>query len=654
MLMNKLRILFIFSLLIAATVFSSQKKDSILTALEKMNEKEQINHLKDLCWDNRSINPNLAIQYAKMALEKIDKSVNDRSKSEVLNFLGVIYGNLGNLDSAFYYYQYAMDVAAELMDSTQIAYSLNNLGDYYYKSALYSAALEKIFEAYGIFETIGDRRGMAYTLNDIGEIYLVQKDYEKALDNFLRSGDIRKSRDDERGYAKSLINLGRVYFAEKKYDTALKTFEDAEPYCRNSGYIKGLSWIQAGVGDIYFELGEYDLALKNKFRALDIDNQIGNKYGQIINYNKLGYLYLKLSDLGKAEEYLNKAKMESRLTGHLDQLMISYNHLKDLYYLKKNYKKAFLFMGDFSSLRDSIYSQENQNKIADLQTAFFNERKIRENELLKKDIEIQKSTRNFFVALFFLITLAIIFLISKYKSAQKHNQLLNELNESKDKLFSIIAHDLKSPFSALSSISQFLQTEYDNLEENDKRELIYSIASSSEDIQKLLNDLLNWARSQRGVIQIRKSPLNINDLLVSLSDTYKFFAKNKDISIKVQSRDGMTANADKFIIETIIGNLLNNAVKFSHRHSEVILSAKQENNRTIISVRDHGTGMPKKLIDEINTSEKVMITKGTGNEEGTGLGLALCKDFSRLHNAELQIESESGKGSLFTLIIPDN
>ncbi len=654
MLMNKLRILFIFSLLIAATVFSSQKKDTILTALEKMNEKEQINKLKDLCWDNRSINPNLAIQYGKMALEKIDESVNDRSKSEVLNFLGVIYGNLGNLDSAYYYYQYAMDVAAELMDSTQIAYSLNNLGDYYYKSALYSAALEKIFEAYGIFETIGDRRGMAYTLNDIGEIYLVQKDYEKALDNFLRSGDIRKSRDDERGYAKSLINLGRVYFAEKKYDTALKTFEDAEPYCRNSGYIKGLSWIQAGVGDIYFELGEYDLALKNKYRALDIDNQIGNKYGQIINYNKLGYLYLKLSDLQKAEEYLNKAKMESRLTGHLDQLMISYNHLKDLYYLKKNYKKAFLFMEDFSSLRDSIYSQENQNKIADLQTAFFNERKIRENELLKKDIEIQKSTRNFFVALFFLITLAIIFLISKYKSAQKHNQLLNELNESKDKLFSIIAHDLKSPFSALSSISQFLQTEYDNLDENDKRELIYSIASSSEDIQKLLNDLLNWARSQRGVIQIRKSPLDINDLLVSLSDTYKFFAKNKDISIKVQSRDGMTVKADKFIIETIIGNLLNNAVKFSHRHGEVILSAKQENNRTIISVQDHGTGMPKKLVDEINTSEKVLITKGTGNEEGTGLGLALCKDFSRLHDAELQIESEPGKGSLFTLVIPEN
>ena len=545
-----------------------------------MDEKEQINQLKDLCWDNRSINPNLAIQYGKMALEKIDESVNDRSKSEVLNFLGVIYGNLGNLDSAYYYYQYAMDVATELMDSTQIAYSLNNLGDYYYKSALYSAALEKIFEAYGIFETIGDRRGMAYTLNDIGEIYLVQKDYEKALDNFLRSGDIRKSRNDERGYAKSLINLGRVYFAEKKYDTALKTFEDAEPYCRNSGYIKGLSWIQAGVGDIYFELGEYDLALKNKYRALDIDNQIGNKYGQIINYNKLGYLYLKLSDLEKAEEYLNKAKKESRLTGHLDQLMISYNHLKDLYYLKKNYKKAFLFMEDFSSLRDSIYSQENQNKIADLQTAFFNERKIRENELLKKDVEIQKSTRNFFVArFFFLITLAIIFLISKYKSAQKHNQLLNELNESKDKLFSIIAHDLKSPFSALSSISQFLQTEYDNLEENDKRELIYSIASSSEDIQKLLNDLLNWARSQRGVIQIRKSPLNIDDLLVSLSDTYKFFAKNKDISIKVESRDGMTVNADKFIIETIIGNLLNNAVKFSHRHGEVILSAKQEDGR---------------------------------------------------------------------------
>ncbi len=648
---RKFIFLLLFSLFAFNSVFPQKEFNSLLKSIEKKSGKEQINILKNACWDYRSKDPSLAIAFGKSALNKIQQYDISRSKSEILNFLGVIYGNLGNLDSAYYYYQAAMNVAKEIEDSTQIAYSLNNFGDYYIKSALYSAALEKIFEAYRIFESIGDNRGMAYSLNDIGEVYIAQKNYDKALEYFKRSGELRLIRRDNRGYAKSLINIASVYTYKYEFNDALKTYEQAEKFCELSEYTKGKSWIKAGISDIYLNMGNYDKALENSFSALDTDLIIGNKYGEIIAYNKIGYIYIKLNKFDDAKTYLYKARDAAKNTGHLDQLMIAYEYLTQLAVIKNNFQLAYQYSVESESIRDSIYSHKDLNKIADLQTAFFVEKKNRENELLKNDITHQKTTRNYLFIISLLILAGVILAVSKYRSEKKANLLLNDINNSKDKLFSIIAHDLNNPVGAITSISDFLRSDYNEIDEDEKKILINSIADASKDIQNMLFNLLNWARSQHNGIKINKVNLDITNLLHSIAVSYKFLAKKKDISIVVQSEDNLSVNGDKFILEIIIGNLVTNAIKFSNENSQIIVSAKKDKDNILVVVKDFGRGMDNHTIDRILKTDTSFTTEGTNNEKGIGLGLQICKEFASLHKAKLIIESEINKGSTFALKI---
>ncbi|MFH0733120.1 MAG: tetratricopeptide repeat-containing sensor histidine kinase [bacterium] len=650
---TKVTIFFFFLFTVCANnlLYAQTELNDVLNSIKNKSGIEQINTLKNLCWDYRSKDPQLAIAFGKNALNKIQEFDIGSSKSEILNFLGVIYGNLGNLDSAYYYYQAAMNVAKEIEDSTQIAYSLNNFGDYYIKSALYSAALEKIFEAYRIFESIGDNRGMAYSLNDIGEVYIAQKNYDKALDYFKRSGELRLVRKDKRGYAKSLINIASVYTYKYEFKDALKTYELAEYYCEISDYTKGKSWIKAGISDIYFSMGNYNKALENSYAALDTDLIIGNKYGEIISYNKIGFIYFKLNKYEEAKKYLFKARDEAKNTGHLDQLMISYEHLTQLAVIKNDFQLAYQYSVESESIRDSIYSHKDLNKIADLQTAFFVEKKNRENEFLKKDIDHQRTTRNYLFIITLLIFAAIILVVSKYQAAKKANFMLNELNNSKDKLFSLIAHDLNNPVGAVTSISDFLRTDYDEIDEEEKKTLINSIADASKDIQNMLNNLLNWARTQHDGIKVNKISLNISLLLNSIALSYKFLAKKKDITIEIVADDNLFVNGDKFILETIIGNLLTNAIKFSDNTTKIIVSVKKEKNNVLITVKDFGRGMDNNTIERILKTETSFTTEGTNREKGIGLGLQICKEFAILHNAELLIESKLSKGSSFTLKI---
>ncbi len=640
-------LLFVINSTILTSLFAQTELNNTLKKISTCTTQVQIDTLVNLCWENRSKNPRLSISYGTKALNLIEKSNIDKLKSHVWNYLGVVYGNLGNLDSAYYYYQKAMEFAEYMKDSVEIAYSLDNLGDYYIKSALYSAGLEKFFESYKIFESIGDKTGMAYCLNDIGEVYVAQKDNQKALNYFTRSAKLRKENKDNRGYAKSLINIATVQYKNLELKNALNTFEEAEKYCEKSDYVKGRSYIQSGISDIHLALGDFNNALKASYKSLEIDLHIGNKYGEIISYNKLGNIYILLKQFPKAKEFLFKARDEAQATGHLDQLMTAYNYLTRIAVNDNDFKLAYNYSTESKAIRDSIYSHKDLNKIADLQTAFFVERKNRENELLKKDIQLEKNNRNFLILCSILMIFIVFLVISKYRSTKKANQLLNDSNQSKDKLFSVIAHDLNNPVGALTSISEYLRTDYDDIKEIDRKVLVDSIADASINIKNMLADLLNWARSQQGGIKIHKANLNITSVITNLILSYKLLAKKKNLTIDIKADSNLFFSVDKFVFETIIGNIITNAIKFSFNNGIIILSAIKAEQSLIIRIKDFGKGISEKDIDLILNTETSFSTEGTNKEKGLGLGLKICKELITLHGAKLQIESSPNNGSTF-------
>lgn len=622
--------------------------------MAKLQDSAKITMLTKLCWENRTNHPHEALVFGHTALEIADRTGNILRKPVLLNFIGVVYSGLGKLDSAYSYQKQSLELSKVVGDSIQIAFAYENLAAYYLQNALYSSALENVFKSYDIFEKIGYKPGMAYALNDLGEVYLKQSDLEKALSYFYRAAALRQELGDKRGYAKVLTNIAGAYKEQGKFNLAIQTYDKALRVSREAGYKKGISHVLSGLAEINYKQGLYNEALNKTFSALENDKSIGNKEGELVNLNRLAKIYIKLNDLEKAQYYIDSAKSESASTGILNQLMVAYSLHTELALAKGDYKSAYTSLVDYTTLKEKIFGKESSNKIADLQTAFITERKDKENDLLKKDIEFRKQTTNYIILISFLAFGGVFLLYLRFKSESKAKKLLEELNASKDRFLSVIGHDLKNPFYAVENLADILHEDFDELDDAEKRKLAGSIQKSAGQISNILSDLLTWAQTQRGGIRVNREELDVEAVFLRVSYSFENLAKSKGVSLLLEIPEGMKMTADRFIVDTVLGNFLNNAIKFSHKDGRVICGAVHKDGRTEIWVEDFGVGMSEAQRRKIISGENVSSTLGTHEEKGTGLGLRIVQELAKIHNAELSIESKPGKGSKFILSLQVN
>jgi signal transduction histidine kinase/ligand-binding sensor domain-containing protein len=244
--------------------------------------------------------------------------------------------------------------------------------------------------------------------------------------------------------------------------------------------------------------------------------------------------------------------------------------------------------------------------------------------------------------------------INLEKSVAIKTAELNELNASKDKFFSIIAHDLKNPFNTIIGFSDMMK---ESIRLNDLAtfyEYTEMINTSAIQTLRLLENLLEWANSQRGKLSFTPVPINLSELIKDEFIMAGDMATGKNIELKSFLTDTLTIVADKNMIRTIFRNLITNAVKFTHKNGHVQVNAVTSNNHLEISVTDTGIGMSKETIAKLFRIDANLSTRGTENEKGTGLGLFLCKEFAEKHNGKIWVESEEGKGSTFKLLLPLN
>lgn len=232
------------------------------------------------------------------------------------------------------------------------------------------------------------------------------------------------------------------------------------------------------------------------------------------------------------------------------------------------------------------------------------------------------------------------------------NLQLAEANATKDKFFTIIGHDIKNLFNVLIGFSDLLYTDYNDLSEDEKKFFIERIQHISKNSNDLLENLLHWARSQSGKIDFKPVNLNLTDTLSGTLELMSPQADKKEITIKNEIPEDVLVKADKNMLVAIVRNLINNAIKYSNRGSNIIVSAEVIKNDAYISVTDFGVGIPASEISSLFAIDKKASRDGTEHETGTGLGLILCREFVERHNGEISVESEEGNGSTFTFTIP--
>jgi signal transduction histidine kinase len=240
------------------------------------------------------------------------------------------------------------------------------------------------------------------------------------------------------------------------------------------------------------------------------------------------------------------------------------------------------------------------------------------------------------------------------KKLKEQTELLNELNITKDKFLTIMAHDLKGPFNSIMGLTELLLAEYDNISEDERLSYINLLYNSSNSTYKLLENLLEWGRLQRGHIDIQQEELNLMDLINESIEPSLPNAAQKKITVVKNIENHILVKADNNSIKTIIRNLFNNAIKYTPNGGLVEFNAIRNGNSVEVSITDTGIGMSPKTISKLFKIEESQSRLGTNNESGTGLGLILCKDIIAKNNGKIWVESEPGKGSVFKFSIPIN
>lgn len=293
---------------------------------------------------------------------------------------------------------------------------------------------------------------------------------------------------------------------------------------------------------------------------------------------------------------------------------------------------------------------------------------VRDNQINHLELQKLKQQRAISIIIFSFIFLFIIFIFYRLNFRKKAYKLLEEKsllikkqredlkisNSSKDKMFSIIAHDLKSPFNSILGFITELNDKYDEYSDEERRSMIGILSKTSEDAYYLLVNLLTWSRNQRGHIKIKKELLNLKELTDEAFAPYLSAAAVKNINIKNEVPESMKVFADRNTLKMVIGNLCNNGIKFTNKGGQIIVNAINTESKTHISIIDNGIGMNQKTLDNLFQLKKGSSMLGTNDEKGTGLGLIICKEFVEKNKGKILVESTEGKGSTFRIQLPND
>lgn len=230
---------------------------------------------------------------------------------------------------------------------------------------------------------------------------------------------------------------------------------------------------------------------------------------------------------------------------------------------------------------------------------------------------------------------------------------LTELNQVKDKLFSIISHDLRNPLATMQSFLKLITERHDQLSDTDKEKLIAEAQQSLDYLNQLLYNLLQWSKSQMQLLEFRPDYQSVHDALERNRRLLFLQAQMKQIQVQAASTDALTVFADKDMLDFMLRNLLSNAIKFSNKQSVVAIRAWKDGNATLIAVEDQGVGMSEQIREQLLHANITSSRRGTGKERGTGLGVLITKEFITRHGGEMQIKTAPGEGTVFTLVFPD-
>ncbi|WP_143960883.1 ATP-binding protein [Litoribacter populi] len=540
------------------------------------------------------------------------------------NRIGVVFRNLDLQERALEYYEHALVLSKEIGNKKEEGYALNNIAQILNYQGHSREALDYYKDAEAIFKSINHQEGLGYTYIGLSAVYRGMEKYIDAIQAIDKSLEIRGSHID-RNYLTSILSRGDFYLKLKDFD---KAYQDYEVYYKH-------------VKDIY-------------------------PRGELTAYKRFAEWNYQSGNIREALEYAHKALEIHEETPSLEAILSVYHRMAEVYSSYKEFEKAFEYQQAYINGKDQLLDERTNTYLTNLKIRR-QEAAIKSLELDRKIQEEQASKKRLInIGLLFLLFLSGCMIFIYYRSYQQERlnlaklnaqkqeiatqaEELKNLNAVKDKLFSILAHDLRGPLNSLRGLIQLIEEE--SLTEQEFREILPLISQNVGNNSILLENLLMWSRSQMKGMRPLRQKIKIKNIFDENSDHLNQIAQKKHISLNNLIDESVLVKADRGMIDIVMRNLLTNALKFTPEGGEINVEAEDLGNSWKILISDSGVGIAAENIDQI-FGTNFYTTVGTKKEKGSGLGLLLSKELIEKNNGTISLNSVQGEGTTFYFTLP--
>src|SRR6266487_2520054 len=648
------------------SAYGQQKAiDSTFIILKKHMKEDsvRVNALIYLSYLYQTNNLKNSEYYAKEGLQMTNKVNNDLLTCAALSQLGSVYTWERKTTEALSTYFRQHEIALKINAGYWLQKAYIGIGYVYEMESEWGKALGYTLQALHYAEKSSNPSDKASAYNHLGAEYLGLNN-DKLAEDFLRKAGIlfkRINNLDQLGDCE--ISLGKVFVARANYDAAEHHFNYALSLFTKLDEPYQIAYACQHIADMYVKRGMYKQAQEYFTKT-------------ILNYNKndiseadyalaelgLGTVAWAQKNYDKASKIFHGGFIKIKNAG------ITEPQLKYLTYMAKtdsamgNYKEALEHMQNYALLYDSVYNDGKTKATQRMLVEFDVQRNEKENEQLKLQNNLQRQEMTIFAITGIALLIAGAFLALLYK--QKTTALIsvkemqhateikkNELaiiNAVKDKLISMIAHDVRSPLTSLQNTLHLTRQKILDAEEFDK--LSSMLDHDIRHLITMLDNTLLWAREQIQAIKVKKVSFDLHAIAEDVKALYNQSIHNKELKVQNLIQPSTEVISDKEIIHVVLRNLLSNAIKFTKPGAQIEIKTEQKNDDMLVTVKDEGTGISKDIMDKINKKEFIS-TRGTNNEKGTGLGLMFSFDLLSKLGEDLYINTETGKGTAITFSI---
>ncbi len=590
--------------------------EQIISSLPEKNKARKLIDMAGLCLYSL---PQKSIYLSQKAYELATKRNNKIDKIEALRTIGVAFFIQDKYEEALKYYLKSLKISKQVKDENQVAVNLMNIGTLYSAWKKYPVALKYYEDGLEILKKNNENKGLTKVYNNIGMIYLICDKYNDALMSFTNSLKISTMLKDSLGIAHTLDNIGIVYSKKGNYTLALQTME----------------------------------------KALLISERSSDNQGTALTMNDIGEVYMKKKMYEKALFYFEKSLIILKKINDKNAMKICYENMLKVNFASNGNDKFHDYFKSFIAVSDSLSLEENSKQLAELQVKYETEKKDDEINILSKEQKIQtleiskqKNFRNYLIISVFLVTILVFVIYSRFLIKKRSETTLQKMNQTKNKFFSIISHDLRGPINALFTITDQMTKRFEELSKEEILTSSQKLLKSTENISILLENLLQWSLSQTDRLDFKPAKYNLHDIVVKQISLR--ITTEKKINILCHISPDVFVFTDVNVLKTVLRNLLNNACKFSYPGGTVEIFAENKDRFYEVQIVDAGIGIKPEDIIKLFRLDVKHSTIGTANENGTGLGLILCKELLEKNGEKIWVESVIGNGSIFKFTLKKN